>query len=216
MRILILGGNGGLGIEVAHFLEEDKRDTYTVSTPRSTQVDVRISNEIFEYIVQAPPDALLYMAGITRPGLLHKEVNQSIKSELEINALGFVNAVNAVLPRMRKHGWGRIIYVSSVLAVRPIKGTAGYSASKCYGESIVRSVALENATKGVTANTIRMGYTNRGMISQVPPTILEQVIDKIPVKRLGDPLELYKTIIYVLNNSFLTGATIDVSGGLHI
>ncbi len=209
----MFGGNGGLGTDIQAAL---KKDGYGVFAPRSFEVDVRNSSQIDEYVKNKPTDALIYLAGTTKSATVHKTTQDEVIQEVSVNSLGFLTTVRAVLPFMREQGYGRIIYVSSVLAKRPIIGTSVYSASKCFSESIVRSVALENARRNVTANTIRLGYSEKGMIEKVPSAVLTTVVESVPMQRLGTTKELYIVIKSILHNEFMTGAEIDLSGGLHL
>ena len=215
MRVLLIGGNGGLGRHIQQFLTENDHEVYA---PGSKKMDVCDWAEIYHYVQDHPCDVLIYLAGVTKAEMIHKSTfyTTETNNEFDVNSSGFLNVVKHVLPNMRKQKFGRIIFVSSVLAVRPIIGTAGYSASKCYSESIVRSVALECATKGITANTIRLGYTSEGMIKEVSPEVLKEILHQVPMRKLGKPEHLYHAIKFVMNNDFLTGATIDLSGGLHL
>lgn len=213
MRTLVFGGNGGIGKPVVERLQTMGYDVYA---PRSYEYNLNNTEEV-EYIInKCLPEVLIDLAVYNVDGMIHKTDIEEAEKQVQINSLGFLRAVRFALPHMREKKFGRIIYVSSVLSTRPIPGTGLYAATKSFSESIVRSVALENAKYGITCNSIHLGYCEAGIIEKVPENILPKVIDNIPLKRLGRTSEVCDTVKYILKTEYLTGANIDLSGGLHI
>jgi len=79
---------------------------------------------------------------------------------------------------------------------------------------MIKSIAIENAQKGITINNINLGYFNVGMINTVPKDLQETIKEKIPMKQFGDPVNIFKTVNYIRETSYLTGTCIDLNGGL--
>jgi len=114
---------------------------------------------------------------------------------------------------MRSRGFGRIISISSVVAHKPSFGTSAYTASKSAMEGYMRGVAVDVATKGVTANTIAYGYMNAGMLHDVPEPLLAEVKRGIPMDHFGRPEQIAEAIEYLIHSEYTTGQTLHINGG---
>jgi NAD(P)-dependent dehydrogenase (short-subunit alcohol dehydrogenase family) len=115
---------------------------------------------------------------------------------------------------MRENNFGRIILSSSVTVDKNVMGTSIYAASKSYYENIVKTICLENASKNITANCIQLGYMDGGLTYTLSEEFIKKTIDNIPSKRLGKPEEISKTIDFLINNEYINGTTIKLTGGL--
>jgi NAD(P)-dependent dehydrogenase (short-subunit alcohol dehydrogenase family) len=115
---------------------------------------------------------------------------------------------------MREQQFGRIINLSSIVAKTGVIGTSAYAASKAGLNGMIKSIALENAQRSITINNINLGYFKVGMINTVPKEMQEKIKSKIACNEFGDPEHLLKTIQYIRETSYLTGAYIDLNGGL--
>ena len=116
---------------------------------------------------------------------------------------------------MRKKRYGRIILFSSVVPQIGVPGTSAYSASKAGLWGLTKTVAIENATYGITINTVNLGYFNIGMIKDVPTELLNKIIISIPMEKLGDPINILKTVEYLISTDYITGSQINLNGGLY-
>ena len=103
-----------------------------------------------------------------------------------------------LIPLMREQKFGRIINFGSVVPQIGMQGTAAYAGSKSALWGITKVIAKENAIKGITVNTLNLGYFNVGMISEVPEKILNSIVDTIPVKKLGDPKNILNAIKFLI------------------
>ena len=133
---------------------------------------------------------------------------------INVNLNGTYYLIRSVLPIMREQNYGRIINLSSIVAQTGVMGTSAYAASKAGLNGMIKSIALENAQKGVTINNINLGYFKVGMINTVPVEMQEQIKSKIAVKEFGDPSNILNTINYIRESSYLNGACLDLNGGL--
>ena len=185
-----------------------------------SKVDVRsfedISNWINEILDESESEKLVLIncAGITYNSFGHKSDLIKWQNVIEVNLMGCFNSIRAILPHMRKANYGRIINLSSIVAQKGIPGTSAYAASKSGLWGMTKALSAENAEKNITINSINLGYFDIGMIDQVPTKNLESLVDNIPVKRLGKPENIIKTVDYIIENTDLCGASIDVNGGL--
>lgn len=157
---------------------------------------------------------LINAAGISYNSLAHKADIESWSSVIETNLIGSFNVCRALLPQMRTDEFGRIINFSSVVAQAGVVGTSAYAASKSALWGLSRSIAVENASKNVTINSINLGYFDIGMIEQVPDAVISEILKKIPAKRLGNPAEILLTMNYIIATAYLNGTSIDLNGGL--
>lgn len=160
-------------------------------------------------------DILVNNAGITRDGFLHKMGEDSWNEVIQTNLNSLFNMSRAVIEGMRARGYGRIISISSVNGQLGQAGQANYSAAKAGVIGFTRALARESAAKGITVNAIAPGYIETDMVKAVPPTVLEKIIARIPVGRLGQPSEIARAVCFLAADEagFITGETLSLNGG---
>lgn len=157
---------------------------------------------------------LINCAGINYNSFLHKSDTEKWRKVVETNLFGTYNMIRALLPIMRQEKYGRIINFSSVVAIKPTTGVSPYAASKSALWGLSKSTAAENAAFNITINNINLGYSVFGMIEEVPEDYLKTIISQIPVGRLCDGQEILNTVKFLKNTGYITGSSIDLSGGL--
>lgn len=158
---------------------------------------------------------LLNCAGISYNSFAHKADIEQWSRVIDVNLKGSFNMIHEVLPLMREQGYGRIINFSSVIASLPTPGVSAYAASKAGLLGMTRSLAAENASKGITINAINLGYVNMGMgINDVPVAYQEKMKAQIPAGRFCEPEEVYNTVKYLIQTEYVNGAAIDINGAL--
>src|SRR5207253_2919595 len=115
-------------------------------------------------------------------------------------------------------GWGRIINISSVNALKGQFGQTNYSAAKAGMHGFSKALAQEVVKKGVTVNTISPGYVATDMVMAIKPEVREQIVASIPMGRLAQPEEIAGLIAYLVSEEagYITGANISINGGLHM
>jgi len=115
-------------------------------------------------------------------------------------------------------GWGRIINISSVNGQKGQFGQTNYSATKAGMYGFSKALALEVAKKGITVNTVSPGYVGTDMVMAIREEIRNQIIDQVPMKRLGEPNEIAGAVAYLASDDarYITGANIAINGGLHM
>ena len=117
---------------------------------------------------------------------------------------------------MRKEEYGKIVFISSVVAQTGVVGSSAYAASKAGLWGLMKTIVQENASKHITCNTLNLGYFNIGIIREVPEKMLEEIKNRIPNKALGDPEDIFKAIELLMNVSYINGSSIDINGGLYL
>tara|TARA_R110002012_G_scaffold298779_1_gene497425 strand:- start:315 stop:1037 length:723 start_codon:yes stop_codon:yes gene_type:complete len=165
-----------------------------------------------------PVDVLVNNAGITRDGFMHKMSVSAWQSVIETNLGSLFYMTQPVLEGMRARGFGRVINISSINGQAGQMGQTNYSAAKAGVHGFTKALAQEVARKGITVNTISPGYINTDMVAAVPEKVLEGIIGKIPVGRLGEADEIAQAVLYLSgpNSGFITGSCLSINGGQHM
>ena len=165
-----------------------------------------------------PIDIVINNAGVTRDGVLHKMTFDDWNEVMRINLGGCFNMAKATFPGMRERGWGRIVNIGSINGQAGQYGQVNYAAAKSGIHGFTKALAQEGAKFGVTVNAIAPGYIDTDMVAAVPPAVLEKIVAKIPVGRLGMAEEIARGVAYLTseNGGFMTGSTMSINGGQHM
>lgn len=184
------------------------------------QLDLQVWEDVAGFVKEIRDEGNLWATvnyvGEARPGLLTGRDADRVWGSIRANLLPALNSIRASAELLHDSG-GRIVQISSVLTRCPVRGAAGYAAAKSAAESLVRTAAIELSQQGITVNCLRLGYFDAGMINDVPPAIIGSVLSRTATGTLGDPGNVTQAVEYILgpNSEFLTGATIDLDGGLY-
>jgi acetoacetyl-CoA reductase len=165
-----------------------------------------------------PVDILINNAGITRDGTLHRMSFDQWNSVIQTNLSSCFNMCHCVIEGMRERGFGRVVNIGSVNGQAGQYGQANYAAAKSGIHGFTKALALEGATKGITANAIAPGYIDTDMVRAVPEKVLEKIIATIPVGRLGHAEEIARAVLFLVADDagFVTGSTLSINGGQHM
>ena len=165
-----------------------------------------------------PIDIVINNAGITRDGVLHKMSFDDWNEVMRINLGGCFNMAKATFTGMRDRGWGRIVNIGSINGQAGQYGQVNYAAAKSGIHGFTKALAQEGAKFGVTVNAIAPGYIDTDMVAAVPAPVLEKIVAKIPVGRLGHAEEIARGVAFLCseNAGFVTGSTMSINGGQHM
>ena len=157
-------------------------------------------------------------AGVTRDGVLHKMSFEDWNEVIRVNLGGCFNMAKATFPGMRERGWGRIVNIGSVNGQAGQYGQVNYAAAKSGIHGFTKALAQEGAKFGVTVNAIAPGYIDTDMVAAVPAPVLEKIVAKIPVGRLGHASEIARGVAFLCSEdaAFVTGSTMSIYGGQHM
>lgn len=209
-KILIFGGSGGIGKQLSHHMTNNN---YNVISLSSKDVDVTEDNAVSSiFDIHSDVYGVINLVGVNYDGFAHKLDMESVRKMVDINVIGTVNISKHALIKMRKNNNGRIIHISSILSEKSINGTSIYSATKGFMDTFTKNISLENISKGVTCNSIRLGYFDAGMTYRLPYKIQNIIKEKIGLGRLGNIEELYSLIDMLFNNQYISGQNINISG----
>jgi acetoacetyl-CoA reductase len=165
-----------------------------------------------------PVEVLVNNAGITRDGTMHKMTHDHWQQVIDTNLGSCFNCCHAVLDGMRERGFGRIVNVGSLNGQAGQYGQVNYCAAKSGIHGFTKALAQEGASKNITVNAVAPGYVNTEMVRAVPPQVLEKIVKRIPVGRLGEPEDIARSVLFLVADEagFITGSTLSVNGGQHM
>jgi len=238
MRVAVVtGGTRGIGEAISLALQaqgrtvvanyagnEEKARAFTERTGiKACRWDVGDHEATLEMCAQiaeevGPIDIVVNNAGITRDGVLHKMSFDDWNEVMRINLGGCFNMAKATFPGMRERGWGRIVNIGSINGQAGQYGQVNYAAAKSGIHGFTKALAQEGAKYGVTVNAIAPGYIDTDMVAAVPAPVLEKIVAKIPVGRLGQADEIARGVAFLTSDdgAFVTGSTMSINGGQHM
>ena len=165
-----------------------------------------------------PVDIVVNNAGITRDGTMKRMTRQSWDDVLDVNLGGCFNMAKAVWDGMNARKYGRIVNIGSINGQAGQYGQVNYAAAKSGIHGFTKALAQEGARAGITVNAIAPGYIDTEMVAAVPPDVLEKIVAKIPVGRLGRATEIARGVTFLCSEDggFITGSTLSINGGQHM
>lgn len=165
-----------------------------------------------------PVDVVINNAGITRDGTILKMTRDMWEDVIRINLGGCFNMAHATFPGMRERKWGRIVNIGSINGQAGQYGQVNYAAAKSGIHGFTKALSQEGARFGVTVNAIAPGYIDTDMVAAVPAEVLEKIVAKIPVGRLGQAHEIARGVVFLCSEDggFVTGSTLSINGGQHM
>ena len=135
---------------------------------------------------------------------------------IKVNLTGVFNITKEVLPIMAQQKWGRIVSISSVVALSGNFGQTNYSATKAGIIGFTKSLAKEVARYNITVNAVCPGFVETDMLKDIPQSYLNKILEKIPMRRLAKPSEIAELVLFLASDkcSYITGEYISINGGL--
>ena len=167
---------------------------------------------------QGPVDVLVNNAGITRDGTLHKMPRSDWDAVIDTNLGSCFNLCRCVIETMRQRKYGRIVNIGSINGQSGQYGQVNYAAAKSGIHGFTKALAQEGAAHGITVNAIAPGYIATDMVRAIPDRVLEKIVAKIPVGRLGEAEEIARGVAFLVaeDAGFVTGSTLSINGGQHM
>lgn len=235
---LVTGGNRGIGASIAHKFADQGYNIVIVSRSGSTEnhiqalesknvvvkdfkgdvTDTDFAKEIMTFIKAnfQTIDVLVNNAGITRDTLLMRMKEADFDAVIDINLKGTFNFIQAASKLMMKQRQGAIINIASVIGQMGNVGQANYAASKAGILGLTKAAARELGMRGVTVNAIAPGYIETEMTDEIPEKAKRAMLENIPLQKLGQPSDIAEAVYFLANQSYITGTTLDVNGGLYM
>jgi len=165
-----------------------------------------------------PVDIVVNNAGITRDATMRKMTRGGWDEVVDTNLGGCFNMCKAVWDGMLERGFGRVVNIGSINGQAGQYGQVNYAAAKSGIHGFTKALSQEGAPKGITVNAIAPGYIDTDMVAAVPPNVLEKIVAKIPIGRLGKADEIARGVLFLVADEagFVTGSTISINGGQHM
>jgi acetoacetyl-CoA reductase len=198
----------------------EKHSDYGVSVHQgnigSNEDCVRVVQEVLDR--HGRLDILVNNAGITIDKTVRRMTPEEWDHVIHVNLSGAFYLSRAILQHMLDRSYGRIVNISSVIGSAGGFGQANYAAAKSGMFGLTMSLALETAAKGITVNTVTPGFVTTDMTAAVPANVMEKIVARIPVGRLGEPGEVARVVEFLADpeSSYITGQVYAVNGGLYM
>src|SRR5271166_248990 len=231
---VVTGGTRGIGRAISVALKDagyQVAATYGGNDAAAKQCNAETGIPVFKFDVSdfnacadgvkaieaalGPIEVLVNNAGITRDATMHRMSPEQWNAVIQTNLSSCFNMSRQVIEGMRARGFGRIVNIGSINGQAGQIGQTNYSAAKSGMHGFTKALAHEWAARGITVNTVAPGYTDTDMVRAVPASILEQIIARIPVGRLGKPEEIARAVLFLVSDDagFITGTMLSVNGG---
>nr|WP_024127089.1 beta-ketoacyl-ACP reductase [Streptomyces sp. F8]AHE39810.1 3-oxoacyl-[acyl-carrier-protein] reductase [Streptomyces sp. F8] len=225
--VLITGGSRGIGLAIArHLAEAGDRVaiTYRSGEPPEGLLAVRCDITDMDQVDAAfkeveeqhgPVEVLVANAGITKDQLLMRMSEDDFASVVDTNLTGAFRVTKRASRGMLRAKKGRVVFISSAVALRGESGQANYAASKAGLVGFARSMARELGSRGITFNVVAPGLTETSMSQALSDEQLENLKTQIPLGRLAHPEEIAATVAFLASEqaAYITGAVVPVDGG---
>jgi acetoacetyl-CoA reductase len=234
---LVTGGTRGIGAEISRALKAAGRtvvasyagnDTAAQAFHAETGIqiekfdagDYSACEAAVKHIIATagPIQILVNNAGITRDATLSKMTREMWDSVLHTNLGSCFNLCKLTFDAMRAAKFGRIVNIGSINGQAGQYGQVNYAAAKSAIHGFTKALAQEGARFGITVNAIAPGYVDSEMVRAVPADVLQKIIGKIPVGRLGYTDEIARGVVFLTADEagFVTGSTLSMNGGQHM
>jgi len=225
---LITGGNRGIGLAIARSLAQDgfhvvigSRSGQVVDGFDSVAMDVSSAQSVddaFSHVENTwgIPEVLVCNAGITKDAIVMRMSDEDFEDVINTNLTGAFRVAKRATKGLLKLKKGRLIFISSVVAMLGSPGQVNYAASKSGLIGMARSFARELGSRGITANVIAPGFVETDMTASLDDKRRQEISSSIPLGRFSDAQEIANVVSFIASTKagYITGAVIPVDGGL--
>ena len=228
-KLFVTGGTGSIGSSICNYfynngckeifatttnLNKVKPDQNYIQFKELDLDNIEKSNleEIFDFDVEF----LVLNAGLNRDNIFLRMSLDDWNSVINVNLNSSFHLLKYFVKKMVKKRFGRIVFISSVVAHTGNPGQVNYTASKAAISGLVKSLALELSTRNITVNSVAPGFIQSNMTDKLNDEQKNVILDKIPMKKLGDSIDIAKAVGFLCseNANYITGQTLHVNGGL--
>ena len=235
-KVLITGASGGIGKSICEkFILAGSKIIFTSSNIQKLNdlkdkygddhsyycLDLSNNSELINNIKNIAEenkdiDFLINNAGITRDNLILRMKSDQWNDVISVNLSSNFHIIKAILPSMVKNRSGKIIGITSVVALTGNPGQANYTASKSGMIAMYKSLAIEVAQRNININLIAPGFIESPMTSKLSDIQKNSIMDKIPMKKFGSPDDIANLALFLTSDhsSYITGQTFHVNGGM--
>jgi acetoacetyl-CoA reductase len=234
---LVTGGTRGIGAEISRHLKAAGR-TVVASYAGNDEAANKFAAETGITVIKfdagsfdeckaavekihaevGPIEILVNNAGITRDGTMVKMTRESWDAVIDTNLGSCFNLCKLTFEDMKAAKFGRVVNIGSINGQAGQYGQVNYAAAKSGIHGFTKALAQEGARFGITVNAIAPGYVDTDMVRAVPPDVLQKIIAKIPMGRLGHAEDIARGVAFLTadDGDFVTGSTLSINGGQHM
>jgi len=184
----------------------------------SYQVDLTSESQVNKFVLKIKSRlskvVLIHAAVISLDNLAVKFETEDWNQSINLNLNGNFFLTRALLTTMIEDGWGRIVHMSSIAAIKGVSGTIAYSTSKTGLLGMSKVLANEYARFGITSNVLIPGYLDTGLIDTLDEKSRLKILESIPSKKLGSPSNIVNAIDFLIKSEYVNGSSIYVDGGI--
>ncbi len=228
-KLLVTGGTGSIGSSICYYFnnngcEEIFSTTTNLKKVKSDQDFIKfkeldlnnIENSNLEHVFDFDVDYLVLNAGLNKDNIFLRMSLDDWNSVINVNLNSSFHLLKHFVKKMVKKRYGRIVFISSVVAHTGNPGQVNYTSSKAAISGLVKSLALELSTRNITVNSVAPGFIQSNMTDKLNDDQKNAILERIPMKKLGDSSDIAKAVGFLCseNANYITGQTIHVNGGL--
>ncbi|MGO9759785.1 MAG: SDR family oxidoreductase [Solirubrobacteraceae bacterium] len=211
-KALVTGAARGIGAAIARRLAADGFEVHTLDLREGCDIALDVACDEFPAL---EVDVCVANAGITTTiAPAHRMTAEQWQRDIDVNLTGAFRTVQACLGGMRERGYGRIVVVSSVAALGGLPGQVAYAASKAGQLGMVRTLASENASRGITVNAVLPGLVATEQVLAMPEAVRERMLDALPTGRTVEPAEIAAAVAFLAGEEAaqISGQAITIDG----
>ena len=228
-KLFVTGGTGSIGSSICEYFRDNGcEEVYSTTTDLKKikknqdfinfkefdlkNVDSSNLDELFDIDI----DYLVLNAGLNRDNIFLRMSTDDWNSVININLNSSFHLLKHFTKRMVKKRYGKIVFITSVVAHTGNPGQVNYTASKAAISGIVKSLALELSSRNITVNSVAPGFIESNMTNNLNESQKNSILERIPMKKLGNPEDIAKAVGFLCseNANYITGQTLHVNGGL--
>ena len=227
--LFVTGGTGSIGNSICHYFNNNGCEDIYASTTNMEKVNPNdkfinykklnlseIPKKNLDELLDIDVDYLVLNAGITKDNIFLRMSAEEWNDVIDVNLNSSFYLLKHFIKKMIKRRFGRIVFISSVVAHTGNPGQVNYTASKAAISGIVKSLALELSGRNITVNSVAPGFIQSNMTDKLNENQKNTILERIPMKKLGNPEDIAKSVGFLCSDSanYITGQTIHVNGGL--
>ena len=228
-KLLVTGGAGSIGSSICNYFKDNGCEEIFSTTTNLNKVKPdqnyikfkelnldNIENSNLEDLFNFDIDFLILNAGLNKDNIFLRMSLDDWNSVINVNLNSSFHLLKHFVKKMVKRRFGRVVFISSVVAYTGNPGQVNYTASKSAISGLVKSLALELSTRNITVNSVAPGFIRSNMTDRLNDEQKNAILDRIPMKKLGDPNDIAKAVGFLCseNADYITGQTLHVNGGL--
>tara|TARA_B100000242_G_scaffold197635_1_gene142892 strand:- start:34 stop:744 length:711 start_codon:yes stop_codon:yes gene_type:complete len=228
-KLLVTGGTGSIGSSICRYFNNmGCKEIHSTTTNLSKITDDQdfikfkelnlnnIENTNLDEVFDIDIDFLVLNAGLNKDNIFLRMSSEDWNSVVNVNLNSSFHLLKHFVKKMVKKRFGRVVFISSVVAFTGNPGQVNYTASKAALSGLTKSLALELSSRNITVNSVAPGFIKSNMTDKLNNDQKNAILERIPMKRLGDSSEIAKAVGFLCseNADYITGQTLHVNGGL--